>query len=374
MSPSSRARLALMLPRLSAYGGVERFALGLAEALAGEGFDVDFICARRETEPPQGVRPVVVGRPPGSRALKIGWFAARAEAARQKGHYDLSLSMGRTVRQDLLRASGGPLSVFWERSSLAYPPGPARTFKALRRAVAPSNALIRRLEDRALSGSRAVIAVSDLVRDWWLAAHPELAVRDMRVIYNKPDLSRFAPPDPESRERLRSGLGLTDADRVLAFAGTNFMLKGLPGLIRALALLPDRCRLHVAGGRRGAPFLALARDLGLEGRVRFLGRVEDMAAFYHVADCFVLPSFYDTCSNAVLEALACGLPVISSATNGSSVFLPPDRILADPGDASALARAVESALAGPPPGPFAWPADKPAGIEPYLELVREFLS
>jgi len=371
---SSRPRLALMLPRLSAYGGVERFALGLASALADDGFDVDFICARRETEPPEGVRPVVVGRPPGSRALKIGWFAARAERARQKGRYDLCLSMGRTVSQDILRASGGPLSVFWERSSWAYPKGFVRGSKALRRRLAPANALIRRLEDRALSGSRVMVAVSDLVRDWWLQAHPELAVRDVRVIYNKPDLSCFAPPDPEERHRLRRGLDLADTDKVLAFAGTNFMLKGLPGLIRALALLPDACRLHVAGGRRPGPFLSLARDLGVERRVRFLGKVEDMPGFYQAADCFVLPSFYDTCSNAVVEALACGLPVVSSATNGSSVFLPPQNVLADPGDAAALAAAVETALAGPPPGPFTWPKDTPAGIPPYLDLVREFLA
>lgn len=371
---SSRPRLALMLPRLSAYGGVERFALGLASTLADDGYDVDFICARREVDAPDGVRPIVVGRPPGSRALKIGWFAARAEAARKRGHYDLCLSMGRTVHQDVLRASGGPLSVFWERSSLAYPPGPARSFKALRRRLAPANALIRRLEDRALSGSRCIVAVSDLVRDWWLKAHPELAVRDVRVIYNQPDLSRFAPPDPDDRARLRAGMGLAEGDKVLAFAGTNFMLKGLPGLVRALSLMPDNCRLHVAGGRRPGPFLSLARDLGVEGRVRFLGKVRDMAAFYHAADCFVLPSFYDTCSNAVLEALACGLPVVSSATNGSSVFLPERFVLDDPGDSAAMARVLEDALAQPRPGPFAWPDDKPAGISPYLELVREFLG
>ena len=66
--------------------------------------------------------------------------------------------------------------------------------------------------------------------------------------------------------------------------------------------------------------------------------------------------------------------MVSSADNGSSVFLPPEYVLDDPGDPAALAGALETALSAPPPGPFVWPRDKPAGIAPYLDLVRGLLA
>lgn len=65
-----------------------------------------------------------------------------------------------------------------------------------------------------------------------------------------------------------------------------------------------------------------------------------MPALYRAMDLFVLPSFYDACSNAVLEALACGLKVLSTTANGSSVFLPQEHVTPDPGDAEDLAARI----------------------------------
>jgi len=368
------SRIALMLPKLSTYGGAEGFAHRLAEALASEGYDVDFLCARQDTAAPPGVRVVNLGRPPLGRAAKVAWFAYAAERARKRGGYDLTCSMGKTMRQDILRMSGGPLSKFWELSSRAYAPGPPRAFKALRRRLAPENALIRRLERMSLENQRVCVTVSHLVRDWLLEAHPFLSGRDVRVIYNKPDLTRFSPANEDERTAIRRAAGLDGNRLLISTAGTNFALKGLETLIRALALLPGEAVLHVAGARNPGRFKALAKRLGLGKRVVFLGRVKDMASLYRASDVFCLPSFYDTCSNAVVEALACGTPVVSSRDNGSSFFLPPERVVADPGDPEALARAIENAANDSRPGAFTWPADMPAGLEPYLDLLREQLQ
>lgn len=368
------SRLGLFLPRLSAYGGAEGFALRLAAALAGDGHAVDFVCARQETESPAGVRPVAVGRPRLPRAAKIAWYAAMAERVRRREGYDLTISLGKTVRQDLLRMSGGPLDVFWRLSERAYIAGLSRAWKAARRRAAPSNALIRAIERRTLENSRVIAVVSHRVRDWLLAAHPWLAEKDIRIIYNRPDLERFAPAPPENRQAARSRYGLAPGDTALALAGTNFALKGLDQLIAALALLPPGFRLLVAGGRNPGRFAARAESLGLAGRVRFLGRVADMPGLFAATDVFVLPTFYDTCSNAALEALAAGVKVLTTRDNGASFFLPARWVLDDPADIPALAEAVSNAAAEPPPLPFAWPRDAPAGVEPYLELVREMLG
>ncbi|MDY7001293.1 MAG: glycosyltransferase family 4 protein [Thermodesulfobacteriota bacterium] len=368
------ARIALFLPKLSAYGGTEGFSLRLAKALAEQGYGVDFVCARQETDPPLGVKVVRLGRPGPSRAVKIAWFAKAAERIRRKNKYDLCIGFGNTVKQDLLRIGGGPLKIFWELSKRAYGPGFPQDFKMLKRRLSPGNTLIRNIEKQALSGRGTIVAVSHRVRDWLIAAHPHLKDRNIRVIYNQPDLERFSPAAPDERQALRQNLGLNKNDTLLTFAGTNFALKGLIPLIKALSLLPENFKLHIAGHRNPGRFAKLAASLGVGERVRFLGYVKDMPSFYRAGDVFVLPSFYDACSNAVLEALASGSRVVSSKDNGSGFFLPERWVIKDPSDVRALARTIKSAAGESQPPPFSWPKDVPAGMEPYLELVKELLE
>ena len=97
------ARIALILPRLSRYGGVEQFAFRLAEALAetrNSEHEVEFICARSECLPPVGVRTHIVGRPGGLKFIKMLWFLIRAEQVRKRGNYDLVISLGKTWNQE----------------------------------------------------------------------------------------------------------------------------------------------------------------------------------------------------------------------------------------------------------------------------------
>ncbi|WP_027176393.1 MAG: glycosyltransferase family 4 protein [Desulfovibrio aminophilus] len=369
----ANARLAVVMPRMSSYGGAEGFGLRLAGALAGAGHAVDFICARQEVEAPQGVRVIRVGRFGPFKALKTLWFTLAAGAAIRRGRYDLVFGLGKTLSQDILRIGGGPLPVFWRLSKLAWRPGWPRTMKMLRRRLSPANWLSMAIEARQARSARVVVCVSTLVRDWLLEAHPELARSDVRVIYNRPDLSRFHVLDEEGRARLRAREGLEPEQVVIATAATNFALKGIAPLLRALALLPERFVLRVAGGRGAGHYLQLARELGVEDRVRFLGRVEDMPGFYNAADVFCLATYYDACSNAVLEALACGCRTVSSRFNGSAAFLPSDKVFDDPGDHAALARLLERVAGEPRPGEFVWPDDVACGLDPYLALTDECL-
>lgn len=356
----SKARVAIMLPKFGRYGGVEGFGWRLAQYLAHE-FDVTFICARQEEAAPHGVRVCRVGRPPGN-FCKTLWFALAAERVRRQGDFAVSIGLGKTIFQDILRLSGGPTPLFWAMSLKAYPPGWPRFFKRLGRILAPGKQLGRLIEARQIRASRVLVANSHFVRDMTRQAFGDVSIA--QVIYNQPDLTRFAPGGEQKKERQRFGLP-PDAHLVLT-AGTNFRLKGVYPLLNALSLLPPTFHLAVAGGR-SAP-LALVRELGLTGRVHFLGRVDDMPALYRAADIFVLNTFYDACANAVLEALACGLPTLSTAQNGSSVFLRPEAVLPDPLDTAELARRIQ-AHAGH--GSTARTDFAPKrGLEPYAELIR----
>ena len=103
----------------------------------------------------------------------------------------------------------------------------------------------------------------------------------------------------------------------------------------------------MAGDPDPAPFERLARRLGIADRVRFLGYCTDMRNCYFAADFFVHPTFYDPCSHVVLEAMACGLPVITSRHNGASELMSPPRegyVLDDPHDHEELARLLAAML------------------------------
>jgi UDP-glucose:(heptosyl)LPS alpha-1,3-glucosyltransferase len=100
---------------------------------------------------------------------------------------------------------------------------------------------------------------------------------------------------------------------VFLLVGSAYARKGVGRAIEALTTLPAQAHLIVVGRERHmGRYDALAQRLGVAGRVTFAGPRADPKPYYGAADVFVLPTLYDAGSNAVLEALACGLPVVTS--------------------------------------------------------------
>ena len=114
-----------------------------------------------------------------------------------------------------------------------------------------------------------------------------------------------------------------------------------------MARLPASVRLDVAGKGNPAPYRRLAARLGVASRLRFLGSANRMEEVYGNADILVHPAIYEPFSNACLEAMACGLPVISSRTNGASEIIQPGRngdVVENPADTAAMASAIQRFL------------------------------
>lgn len=155
-----------------------------------------------------GVTPVVVGRFGGARLIKTLWFAVMSELRRRKGNYDLVFGLGNTANQDILRLGGGSISIFWQLSQRAWPEGFSRWFKMFRRRLAPVNWLIHLLDNMRMKRTKRIVAVSHLVREWTVQAHPYLDKAAIDVVYNRPDLSRFSPVSEEERQRLRADAGI----------------------------------------------------------------------------------------------------------------------------------------------------------------------
>jgi UDP-glucose:(heptosyl)LPS alpha-1,3-glucosyltransferase len=135
---------------------------------------------------------------------------------------------------------------------------------------------------------------------------------------------------------------------VLLFVAHNFKLKGLAELIAALGELPrGDWLLLVAGKGEAGLYRRMADRRGLRGRIEFLGPVEDLRALYHAADVLAHPTWYDPCSRVVLEALVCGLPVVTTRFNGAAEVIEEGRqgvVISSPRDSAALAGALERCL------------------------------
>lgn len=135
----------------------------------------------------------------------------------------------------------------------------------------------------------------------------------IEVIAHGVDAERFRPPTAEERAAARALFHLDAQDRVALFIGHEIERKGLPLAIAALEHATTVLLLVVGGTRRPvARMRELARRLGVSDRVLFVGPQSGLAPFFAASDMFVLPSSYESSGLVILEALASGVPVIST--------------------------------------------------------------
>jgi UDP-glucose:(heptosyl)LPS alpha-1,3-glucosyltransferase len=164
------------------------------------------------------------------------------------------------------------------------------------------------------------------------------------VIYNGVDLARYHP-DNRARYRAQARAEVAaPADAWLAlFAGSGFERKGLMTAVEALARLGDtRARLLVLGKGDVRPYQAMAERLGVAARVTWLGPRPDIERWYAAADALVLPTRYEPFGNVHLEALASGLPVVTTTqAGGAEAVNPACGAVVEPRDPAALAAALE---------------------------------
>jgi UDP-glucose:(heptosyl)LPS alpha-1,3-glucosyltransferase len=168
---------------------------------------------------------------------------------------------------------------------------------------------------------------------------------DVSVIPNAVDLARFNFSERlRRREQARKTLKLSENEFVLLLVGNDWKSKGLASLLSAVAAIQNLpLRLIVVGRDNSAPFLELVRHLQLPGRVSFHEPSSDVMQFYAAADVYTGPSLHDSFALPPLEAMACGLPVITSVSNGGSAIITEGFdgfVLGDPQDSAALSQLI----------------------------------
>lgn len=124
------------------------------------------------------------------------------------------------------------------------------------------------------------------------------------------------------RQRSRKEIGIADSEFCVLLIGNGWKNKGLPVVLASLQRLTDlSIRLLVVGSDDPGPYQALSRQYGVDRLVTFLHPRNDVIAYYSVADIFVGPSREDTFALPTAEAMACGLPVITTSANGASELM-----------------------------------------------------
>jgi UDP-glucose:(heptosyl)LPS alpha-1,3-glucosyltransferase len=308
-------RIAIIRQRYTPFGGAERFVEGALEALLERNVAITLYTrewpqTKLQLLEPHIVDPFYVG------GLWRDWGFARAVCrAVGHAHLDLVQSHERLLCCDIFRAGDGVHAVWLEERLKAAAPG-----KRLSVALSPHHRYILGMERRMFKSAwlSAVICNSRMVRDE-IRDRFNVPESKLHVVYNAVDCDDFSPALRRERAALRVRHRIPEDATLYLLVGSGYERKGVATAIEALAELPVNAYLLVVGRDKDpAHYARIARRHGVADRVILAGAQLDPRPYYGAADVFVLPSLYDPFPNAALEAMACGLPIVTSTKSGAA--------------------------------------------------------
>jgi UDP-glucose:(heptosyl)LPS alpha-1,3-glucosyltransferase len=341
MSP---LKLALIRQRYTPFGGAERFVARAMGALQAQGASVTLVTRRW-----QGDGEALICDPFYLGSLWRDWsFARCACRTLARRNFDLVQSHERVACCDIYRAGDGVHREWLAQRSRVLGP-----IARLGVRLNPYHRYTLAAERRLFASPRlqAVICNSRMVKEE-IMRHFGVAEDRLHIIYSGVDLDTFHPRLKKMhRQAVREQLGIPADGTLFLFVGSGFERKGLTAALRALSRLPTSAQLAIVGHDRHTDrYRRLARELGLARRAHFLGAQQDVKPYYGAADAVVLPTLYDPFPNVALEALACGLPLITSTKSGAAEFIHQGEngFVCDALDIGAIAQAMHACSPAPP--------------------------
>lgn len=308
--------IALIRQRYAQDGGAERFVARALDSLKTQ--NVRLTLVTREWRGGNGFE-VLVCRPFHIGRLWRDWaFARCACRTLAAGKFDLVQSHERIACCDIYRAGDG-VHREWLRQRSRVLGWTGRLGLALN----PYHIYVKAAERALFTSSRlkAVICNSRMVRDE-IRKYFRLPDDKLPVIYSGVDTSVYHPDLKKHRAEIRARHAIPESATLFLFVGSGFERKGVPALLQAMTRLPENAFLLVVGRDKHADrFQRRAHALGLSGRVFFAGAQGDVKPYYGAADALTLPTLYDPFPNVALEAMASGLPVVTSLKCGAAELI-----------------------------------------------------
>jgi UDP-glucose:(heptosyl)LPS alpha-1,3-glucosyltransferase len=317
-------KIALIRERYTEFGGAERYVASLSEKLAAKGHEIHIFArswnaaqtTNNKVSRLQGPifhhRVAVLNGPS---FLKILSFAFNTRKMLQADHYDVIQSFERTLYQDIYRAGDGCHREWLVQRGKIDP-----SYKGILNRVNPLHIVLLWLERQIFTeGNYTAIMANSKRGKREIMQLYQVPEEKIRVIYSPVDQKRFLiSSNPREKAALLNRFGIEPGNPVLLFVGSGFKRKGLIATLKALALFSPPMHLIVVGKERLSPYQKLTKKLGIEKYVHFAGPIPDVAPYYLGSDLFVFPTIYEPFSNVCLEAMAAGLPLITSRINGAS--------------------------------------------------------
>src|SRR6478609_4960768 len=329
-------RLAVVRQRYTPFGGAERFLENALQALIDRNVAVTLYTREWRAPSPHGIEPRIVDPFHIGGLWRDASFAHAVCRALARDEATLVQSHERLACCDLFRAGDG-VHAAWLDERLRH----LSWLRGLGIRINPHHRYRLAAERRLYASARlrAVICNSQMVKT---DIRTRFNVPDERlhVIYNAVDTHTFTPELRAHRARVRSRHRIPARAIVYLHVGSGFERKGVAAAIDALAELPAPAHLIVVGkDKHLAQYAERARRSGLSGRVTLAGPQADPRPYYGAADAFVLPTLYDPCPNAALEAMACALPIVTSTRSGAAelALAHGAGLVCEPGDIGKLA-------------------------------------
>src|SRR6188472_798713 len=309
---TKKLRIAFVRRGYSRSGGAEAYLKRLADGIVKAGHEAQLLTTN---EWPQDEWPFgSITRLGGTTVIG---FADELEELRPQLRCDVLFSLERVWSCDVYRAGDGVHRAWLARRRRFEVP-----LKRFVRGVSRKHRDLLQLEESLFEKRKAgrVIAASQMVVDE-ITNFYRYPADKIDIVRNGVPLEKFRF-DAELREKSRAKFKLKQDQIALLFAGSGWERKGLLFAIEAMALCKSRnMRLLVAGRGEATPYKTMRLRFWREDPVQFLGEVANLVPVYAAADIFILPTIYDPFSNACLEALASGLPVITTRCNGFSEII-----------------------------------------------------
>ena len=356
-------KIALVILHLDpARGGAERYTVDLAASLATRDHDVRVVSTSFADSVASQSRVHLDAESP-IRTGTYKKFLDLLKAHLATENYDVVHAMLPVRRCDVYHPHAGVAADAAEKWNAIFNPR--------RRAMA-------KVERDLLTGAGAkapiVLSLSEYVKQDVRRHYPQLADDRLATLFNAVDLKKFDPASAGSAADVASPLSNLRADGrpyvwTALMVAQDFERKGLRQAIEALGRIQKHAAPHrlivVGEDDDQREYETLAKEKRVD--VQFVGGVADPRPYYRAADFFILPTRHDPCSLVVLEALAMGVPVISTRKNGATEIMTNGvhgHVLSDPDDVDALADAIRDVI----------PAQRRAAMREACLALRPKLS
>ena len=318
-------KIAFAMEKFSRYaGGAESYAVSLATFLIENGWAVHLFGESWDGEPEAAVFHKITIQDYLPAWLKMVLFALKHKRAVKNMDFDVVMGFGNTLYMNIYQSHGGVHWISTKRKVYSEKSKIKRVIKRLIIILSLKQWVRAWIESAPfrLDPRPRIVAISKMIKKD-MASFFRVKSTEIKVVYNGVDTSRYNQSlRHELRGPLRRQLGIREDEVIFLFISYDLKKKGIEPLVAAASQLKHmgnaNFKVMVVGG---LPYRSLSKQikaLDIEDKILFTGPVRSTQEYYANSDVFVLPTYYDACSLVVIEAMASGLPSITTTANGAA--------------------------------------------------------